>query len=108
MGKADEVNYRNWAENAVSFIREKNLTTEFTDWCGGWAAPIGTVTRPSPMPHTVATYEALAFLLDIVGDLHETGKTSDTRLRLLQQAVQRFHTAAISTRSHLTSRHGGE
>jgi hypothetical protein len=90
-----EVNYKNWAENAVSFIREKNLTTEFTDWCGGWSAPIATIARPEPHPNAIATYEALAYLLDIVGDLHETGKTSDTRLDLLQQAVRRLHGGAV-------------
>ena len=94
-----EVNYRAWAESAVSFIREKNLTTEFTDWCGGWPAPIDTVVRPQPQPHAIATYEALAYLLDIVGDLHETGKTSETRMELLQQAVKRFHASVIGARA---------
>ena len=96
MGK-HEVNDKNWAENAISCIREKNLTTEFTDWCGGWPAPINTVKRPEPTAHSIATYEALAYLLDIVGDLHETGKTSEARLELLQQAVHRFRDAAFAT-----------
>ena len=90
-----DVNHKAWAENAVSFIREKNLTTEFTDWCGGFPAPIGTVARPQPLPHAIAIYEALAHLLDIVGDLHETGKTSETRLELLQQSVRRLQGSMI-------------
>lgn len=44
----------------------------------------------SPVESHVAVFEALAFLNDIVGDLHETGKTSDTRLSLLQQSVDRL------------------
>ena len=35
-----EVNHKAWAENAVSFIRLKGLEMEFTDWSGGWKAPV--------------------------------------------------------------------
>src|SRR5690606_19616082 len=46
-----------------------------------------------------AIYEALAFLLDIVGDLHETGKTSETRLELLAQSVKRVHASVVNSAS---------
>ena len=34
--------------------------------------------------------DAVLYLNDIVGDLHETGKTSETRLEGLQEAVNRL------------------
>lgn len=43
------INYEAWARNAVTFIRERGLDLEFTDWCGGWRCPIeGGVDRTTP------------------------------------------------------------
>lgn len=33
------VNFKAWAENAISFIRERGLEDEFQDWSGGWSYP---------------------------------------------------------------------
>lgn len=43
-----------------------------------------------PTKSEIDVLDALLFLTDIVGDLHETGKTSNTRLELLQSAVNRL------------------
>lgn len=34
------VNYVAWSQNMISFIRQRGLEQEFTDWCGGWPCPI--------------------------------------------------------------------
>jgi predicted deacylase len=46
-----------------------------------------------------AIFDALAYLVDIVGDLHETGKTSETRLRLLHESVWELHAIVKAQRS---------
>ena len=35
----DSINYKAWASNMLTFIREHDLEDRFTDWCGGWAYP---------------------------------------------------------------------
>ena len=31
-----------WGRNAIKFIRERGLSMEFDDWCGGWPCPVDT------------------------------------------------------------------
>jgi hypothetical protein len=49
-----------WGRNAVAFIRERGLETEFNDWCGGWPCPVERAGERSPsFPELVAALEAI-------------------------------------------------
>jgi hypothetical protein len=37
---ADGINYRAWATNMITFLRERDLEWSFKDWSGGWPCPI--------------------------------------------------------------------
>lgn len=51
-----------WGVNAIRFIDERGLTTEFNDWCGGWKCPV------SP-EQIAAAPELLEALKDVRDDL---------------------------------------
>lgn len=53
--KADPVNYKAWANNMITFIRERDLQVAFTDWCGGWPYP----GKPTPAAATGGDVDGL-------------------------------------------------
>ncbi len=40
MKEKPAINYEAWARNAITFIRERGLDVDFTNWSGGWKCPI--------------------------------------------------------------------
>jgi hypothetical protein len=40
MAKLNSINHEAWLKNAMTFIAEKGLEQDFTDWCGGWRCPV--------------------------------------------------------------------
>lgn len=42
------INFEAWARAMITFIREKGLEQEYTDWSGGWSCPIKPRTATKP------------------------------------------------------------
>lgn len=47
-----------WGVNAIRFIGERGLTSEFNDWCGGWKCPV----TPEQVAAAAEMEDALAAL----------------------------------------------
>jgi len=55
-----------WGVNAIKFIAERDLTTQFNDWCGGWKCPV--------TPEQIASAHSLkTALLELLAVIHRDG-----------------------------------
>ncbi len=59
-----------WGANAIAFIAERGLTSEFNDWCGGWPCPV------SP--------QAVSAAPDLLEELHQQADGTSTIISLLR------------------------
>lgn len=71
------------AERDADYIQQQPPAPQPETGLDGWM-------NINPTPYQTDILDALCYLNDIVGDLHETGRTSDTRLEGLQKAVNRL------------------